>query len=779
MKLLALAFDCFHGMRGPSKLRGKWVGLALAAAMPSLAAAVATPDTPASQVTTPHSTDNVALEEIVVTAQKKEESLQKVPISVQVVGGQYLQEQGIPDLERLSTDLPQVSVRRSANSQRIVVRGVGSGTNRGFEQSVGTFEDGVYLGQGQQIRPELFDISRVEVLKGPQSTLFGANVTAGAFNIVTNDPTSDFQGSANLIAGSRNEFEETGVVSGPLTNDLSARAAFYKRNYDGDVDYVGSGANRPTEDKWGGRLVLAYQPTAAFSLRGSYEHQLLRLTGNPLELIYDPSAAAALTAQLGLPGVLDYRKVNDALTAFHDIPNGPVNDRLATDDASLKAVYKAGDFNITSVTGYTHFDWNNVTNFSYSPPQRLGAEVTQSFQQISEEIRADGSVTNWLDVISGAYYHHQQLDNFVITEAIPPFVSVQGSSVSPAAQKTDYGAIFGQGTVHLGDKVRLTGGLRYDILQKDVHDVLTYTVPGITIFGANAHDITASRHENHVSWLGRIEYDLFPAVLVYASSSRGFKSGGFDINGSGTSKGNVPSISFAFAPEEATNYEVGLKSRLFDNKATLNISAYHLVYDNLQVSQFTGLGFAVGNADAKTNGFDVDYRHAVTANLTLGATVGYNDFKFSSYPGAPCTARQNAQLDPGCSPVTHTQDLTGKTGEFAPKVSGSVNADWRSAISNTLNLLLNVNPVFSSQYYTQIGLDPNTLQKSYTLLNARIGVASSDDRWEFLVVGRNLTGQAIAVNSFTVTGGVLASPLVYGKVPIQRQSVAADVHFNF
>ena len=585
------------------------------------------------------------------------------------------------------------------------MRGVGSGTNRGFEQSVGTFEDGVYLGQGQQIRPELFDISRVEVLKGPQSTLFGANVTAGAFNIVTNDPTKDFEGSVDLIAGSRKEFQETGVVSGPLTNDLSARAAFYKRNYAGDVVYDGSGTDRPTEDKWGGRLVLAYEPTTVFSLRASYEHQLLRLTGNPLELIYDPSAAAALTTQLGLPGVLDYRKVNDALTAFHDVPNGPVNDRLATDDASLKAVYKAGDFNITSVTGYTHFDWNNVTNFSYSPPQRLGAEVTQSFQQISEEIRADGSVTNWLDVISGRLLYHQKLNNFVISRR--PYLHLFQSGdppFSPAVQNTDYGAIFGQGTAHLNDKFRLTGGLRYDILQKDVHDVLTYTVPGITIFGANAQ---TSRHRaTKTTSHGLAESStIFPGRACVCEFVARFKSGGFDINGSGTSKGNVPSISFAFAPEEATNYEVGLKSRLFDNKATLNISVYHLVYDNLQVSQFTGLGFAVGNADAKTNGFDVDYRHALTEHLTLGATVGYNDFKFSSYPGAPCTARQNAKLDPGCSTVTHTQDLTGKTGEFAPKFSGSVNADWRSAISNSVNLLLNVNPVFSSRYYTQIGLD--------------------------------------------------------------------------
>jgi iron complex outermembrane recepter protein len=759
--------------------RRSWFLLALAASMPGFAAAEAVPDTPTSQMAAPHSGDSSLLEEIVVTAQKKEESLQRVPIAVLVVSGKDLQEQGTPDLERLSTDLPAVSVRRSANSQRIIVRGVGSGTNRGFEQSVGTFEDGIYLGQGQQIRPELFDTSRVEVLKGPQSTLFGANVTAGAFNIVNNDPTNDFQGSANLVAGSRNEFEGRGVVSGPLTEDLSARAAFYKRHYDGDVLYVVPDRNGPREDNWGGRIVLKYKPTTDLAIRGSYEHQELKLTGNPIELVYDPSAAAVLTAQLGLPGVLDYRKTDDALTDFHDVPNGPVHDMLTTDNASLKGVYNAGNFDITSVTGYERFSWNNVTNFSYSPPQRLGANVIQHYRQISQEIRADGKATNWLDVIAGAYYHRQELRNLVTTEAIPPFVAVQGSSISPAEQNTDYWAIFGQETTHLSDNFRVTGGLRYDGMQKDVHDVLTYNAPGITIFGANAHDITASRHENHLSWLGRAEYDLFPTVLVYAASSRGFKSGGFDINGSGTSRGSVPSISFAFAPEEATNYEAGLKARLFGNNATLNISVYHLVYSNLQVSQFTGLGFAVGNADAKTDGFDVDYRHAVTEHLTLGATVAYNDFSFTSYPGAPCTARQNAHLDPGCDLVTHTQDLTGKTGEFAPKVSGSVNIDWRSPLSGNVDVLVNLNPTFSTSYYTQIGLDPNTLQKSYTLFNARVGVASSKDRWELLVIGRNLSGRAIAVNSFTVTGGVLASPLLYGKVPIQRKSVAAELHYHF
>jgi iron complex outermembrane receptor protein len=259
------------------------------------------------------------------------------------------------------------------------------------------------------------------------------------------------------------------------------------------------------------------------------------------------------------------------------------------------------------------------------------------------------------------------------------------------------------------------------------------------------------------------------------SASRGYKSGGFDINGSGTSRGNVASASFRFEPERATSYEAGLKARLFDNNAALNLSVYHLVYDNLQVSQFIGAGFAVGNANAKTDGFDVDYRHALSERFTVGAVVAYNDFQFTSYAGAPCTLRQNAGLDPGCNPTTRTQDLTGKTGELAPKVSGSLSMDWRAPLTDRMDLLVNLSPTFSSAYYTQIGVDPNARQGGYTQLNASAGFSSRSKQWELRVIGRNLTDKAIAANSFNHA----TFPLTYGKVPTQRRAVAAQLRYEF
>lgn len=741
------------------------VALALSVSFPSLVRAQSAVTPPAG------ATNDGGLQDIVVTAQRKEQGLQKVPVAVEVVDGKALQQQGVPDLERLSTSLPAVTVRRSANSQRIVIRGVGSGTNRGFEQSVGTFVDGVYYSQGQQIRPKLFDVARVEVLKGPQSILFGANVTAGAFNIVTNDPTDHLSGSANLIVGERNEFEETGAISGPITDDLSVRVSGYKRNYDGDVYNTQTREHAQNEDNYGGRVILRYKPAGPLTVRASYEHQQLRLRGNPIELYYDPSVAAAYTTRLGMPGVLDYKSFGGVLTSFKAVPDGQAHDTLKTDTASIRADYNAGPFVLTSESAFTHFMWDNVSEFGYSPEQQLGAEVTQHFRQFSQEFRADGKVTNWFEIIGGAYYHHQDLHNFVLTESVP----LNATATSPATQNTDYWAVFGQGTAHLTDQLRLTGGLRYDGLSKDVHDALVYSRTGVSLFGGVAHDLTASRHENHLSWLGRVEYDLRAGVLAYATASRGYKAGGFDINGYGTSNGTTRSATFAFAPEQATNYEAGVKARLFNNHATLNINAYHLEYNNLQVSQLVGAAFSVGNANARSNGFEIDYRQAVTHELTLSGTYAYNDFKFTSYLGAPCNQRQTNGLAPGCNLATRTQDLTGKTGEFAPKSSASLNVDWRSPLTDKFDVLLNANPIFSSNYYTQVGLDSNAYQKGYTLINARIGIASNDDRWQIQVIGRNLSDRAVSVNSFN--GSVL--PLSYGKVPIQRRGVAAQLSYNF
>ena len=709
--------------------------------------------------------------DIVVTAQKKEQSLQKVPVAVQVVSGATLMKSATPDLERLSSDMPSVAVRRSANSQRIAIRGIVSGTNRGFEQSVGTFVDGIYYGQGQQIRPKLLDVSRVEVLKGPQSTLFGANVTGGAFNIVSNDPGKTFGGYANALIGSRGEHEENAALSIPVSDTFGLRVSGYKRDYKGDVWNVDMHRHTPTENNWGGRIVALYKPTSDLSVRASYEHQQLRTVGNAIEMTYDASVAARNTAIVGLSGNLDWVQSGGDLEGYKALPNGPIHDYLNTDTASLRVKYDAGPFTITSLSGYTHFYWKNYTDYDYSSAQNLAAEVYQNYKQYSQELRADGSFGK-LDVITGAYFHHQLLSNLVIDESIPLNQILR----SPARQTANYWAVFGQTVYHLTDAIRATGGLRYDGLDKRAHDVLTYDNPaGSTIFSANAHDVIGKRHENHVSWLGRAEADISSNILTYVTVTRGYKSGGFDINGAGASKGNTPSANFSFAPERVTNYEGGAKIRLFANKATLNISVFHTELKNLQVTQFTGSSYVVGNASARSNGFDVDYRQSITSSLSVAATVAYDDLKYTSYQGASCNSRQLAGLQAGCNLTTKTQDLTGKTGEYAPKWTGAFNIDWRHPVSSRLDALVNLNPNFTTKYYTQSGLDPNTLQSGFALLNARLGLASHDDKWELQLIGRNLTNKIAFVNSFNATTPSLA----YAKIPIQRRSIALQLNVNF
>jgi len=709
--------------------------------------------------------------EIVVTSQKKEQSLQRVPVAVQVVSGASLLKSGTPDLERLSSNMPSVAVRRSANSQRIAIRGIVSGTNRGFEQSVGTFLDGVYYGQGQQIRPKLMDVSRVEVLKGPQSTLFGANVTGGAFNIVTNDPATTLSGYANATIGSRGEQEFNGAVSLPVSDTFGVRVSGYKRQYDGDVKNVDMGRNSPNEDNWGGRIVALYKPSSDLTVRAAYEHQELRGIGNSIELTYDPSVAARNEAIVGLPGKLDYVQSGGILEGYSALPDGPIRDKLNLDTASLKVAYDAGPVNITSVTGYTEFTWDNLTDYDYSSAQNLAAEVYQHFRQYSQELRADGSFGK-LDAVAGAYFHRQILDNLVINESIP----LDNVSTSPAHQTSNYWAVFGQGVYHLTDTLRVTGGLRFDGLDKEAHDVLTYSNPAATrIFSANAHDVRGKLHENHVSWLGRFEADLTPDIMAYATVTRGFKSGGFDINGAGSSSGSTASANFMFAPERVTNYEGGAKLRLFNRSATLNISVYNTDLKNLQVTQFTGTSYVVGNAGARARGFDIDYRQTITPSLSVAATVAYNDLKYTSYQGASCNSRQLAGLQAGCDMTTRTQDLTGKVGEYAPKVTGAANIDYRHAVNDTFDAVINLNPNFTTKYYTQSGLDPNTLQKGFVLLNARVGISAPDDRWAVQLIGRNLTDKIAFVNSFNAS----TPSLTYAKVPNQRRSFAVQFDVRF
>lgn len=719
-------------------------------------------------------TSRPSLEEIVVTAQKKSESLQDVALTIQAFNGAQVDELNINDIEALSENMPAVTISRSGTSQRVIMRGIGSGTNDGFEQSVGVFMDGIYYGRGQQIRPKFIDIGQIETLKGPQSTLFGTNVTAGAINITSNNPTESFEGEIQGTFGEDNEREINLILSGPITSNLLGRVALYKRDDDGYV--INDTLNKRVvgEDHWGGRAVLLYTPTDRLSFRAAYEYHDLDQFGNAAQIVSDPSARDSAEAITGDSGELDYHRIGGIQRGYSVVPNGPDSDTNTYHTASLRTSYEGDGFTLTSVTGYTKYDWDNVNDSEYieNPVLNFAQRTQQPFKQFSQEFRLESSLGDNFDYLLGLYYHDQDLQTTKTTE-VPAFGALV---VAPAQQDTETLAVFFQGTYHISDRLRSTLGLRQSSDKKDVSEQLTHTVPGL--FGAFPHDIEDSRSEQHLSWLARLEYDISGDIMAYGLISRGYKAGGFDLSGLGASMGNVPAESFEYDDEQATNIEVGSKMTLLDGAATLSLSAFQTEYKGLQVTQFSGFSFDVGNAaEATVKGLEIDYRQALTDSLTASATVSWQDFEFDSYANAACTLRQKAGLDSGC--VSEVQDLSGGTGQFAPDLSANLSLSYASHISNDLMFKSVLNIVYSDDYYTQLGLDPNSIQSAYTKVNARIGLASADGKWDVALVGLNLTDEVVSVNSFDSPLSTFGLPLSYVKFVLPPRTFSIQGTYSF
>jgi len=714
------------------------------------------------------------LEEIVVMAQKREQSLQDVPLSLQTFAGRDVVSWGINDVEALSERMPGITLSRTGTSQRIIIRGIGSGTNDGFEQSVGTFVDGVYYGRGQQIRPDFIDVARIEALKGPQSTLFGTNVTAGAIVVTTNDPTDQAEGRISLLAGEYNRREAEAVLSGPLTDKLSGRLALYRRDFEGFMKNVSLQDWVAGDESVGGRLVLKYRPTDQLTIRGAYEHHDIDQNGHTGQQFHDPTAANAAFALTGDPGIVDYRRIGGFQQSYGVIPNGPDYDRNAFNTASIRVSHESAAGSFTSITGYTDYDWDNSNDADYivSDTLSFAQRTLQKFDQLSQEFRWESSINDSFDYLLGFYYHRQTLETTKITE-VPAFGALV---VSPAEQDTETWALFLQGTYDITERTRLTAGLRYGSDEKEVEEQLSHTLPGL--FGAFPHDISAQRHDRNMPWLVRIENDLNDDVMLYASVTQGYKAGGFDLNGLGSSMGNTPSENFEYEDEKATSFEAGIKSTWLSGAANLNLNAFYTNYESLQVTQFTGFAFDVGNAaEATVLGLELDARYALTERLQASATVAWQDFEFDEYGGAACNLRQKAGLQAGCT--NDTQDLGGATGQFAPDLSVNLELQYERPVSDTLLLRGRLNAIYSDEYYTQLGLDPNTLQDSYTKFDARVALASRSGRWEVAVIGSNLTDEVVRVNSFDTPLSTFGLPLTYINFVLPPRTFAAQATFSF
>jgi outer membrane receptor protein involved in Fe transport len=764
-----------------------------------------------------------ALEEIVVTAQHRTQRLQEVPISAQVIGGQTLVDQNLNSLVDVSQTVPSVHIGANGRSTELFIRGIGSGINQSFDQSVGVFIDDIYHGRSRTSVGTFLDLDRVEILKGPQSTFFGNNAIAGAFNIVTRKPGNAFDASANLLYGQFGQYAVEGAIGGPITGRFGARLAVTANGEDGWLHNINTGQHVPKEDNQAARLTLAFNPSDALDAVLKVEGGRNRNSGlRPTQVANCPppapfpvSAGCALALSLGVPNGLDNN--NNAESAGESAD-------LDTFESVLTANYHLGNHTVTSVTGYQHYSYSANIDADELPPDRTNAQLPERYNQLSQELRIASATDQPIEYLAGAYF---QLDHlrfiqdftyFTLTPAAAPIAArPRLIPYLPLGQRTDYAqdehssSVFGSASWNATSALKLTAGLRASRVKKEFVQYSLFgkaaarfgnlnAIPGdLNPLPTPSTDLQAlasqlglgiagmqSNSRVDDAWLpsAKIEYKFNPQVLGYLSYAKGFKAGGFNGNDVSGNPSNLP-----FAPENVDAYEIGLKSEHFDRRVLLNIAAFRSDYTNLQTASavVTAAGAiqnVVNNAGAaRSQGVEVESQWAATERLHFAANVSYLDSRYRRYPGASLTILQTfcrgSYVLPYCAglpnPMPPFQDLSGRPTQYAPDWSGNLTGTYRVPVLGNYVWTTELTGLFSSSYFITTVDDPFVQQGSYVRLDGRLAFGTRDGRWTVGLLGQNLTDQHILV-----FGNVL--PGAPGSLLLQKQqprSVAIQARFHW
>lgn len=726
------------------------------------------------------------LEDIIVTARKRAESVQDVPVAVTALSAAAIERSDLTSIEKIAARTPNLNVGRASNGSgaQVTMRGIGSSsTSIGIEQSVAVVVDGVYYGQGRIINEGFFDLEGAEILKGPQALFFGKNATAGVISLKTADPTDTF--TAKFKAGYEVKSEQgilEGVVSGPIGQDLGIRVAVraskmwgaYYSNQQVDRNIFFGGNNFLSEPIGGGpgghellgRVTLKYEPTDRLTATlkaslsqsdvdsGSWNYVAYNcgLPSNQLQLSpeYGCSTKDFVTHQSKLP-------VEVAAVFPYARSNGDPYNRYRSFTTTLNLVYDLDDVNITSVTNY---NWNNnrwVCACDYQTSATpVQASENSSFKAFSSELRALTTFDAPINLMVGAYYQKTKRD---YAQFISFGISDNGAGAGEnrfidaskdSATKGETIALFSQVTWKVIPQVEIAGGVRYTHETKDsffVHPFLSAAFA--PIWNLN-NRITANQVFNNWSPEATISWKPTNDILVYGAYKTAYKSGGFSNGGIDSQFGNAV-VDLSFAPEKAAGVEAGIKTELLDRQLRLNLGAYTYGYTDLQVDFFnsTIIAFQTLTANARTKGVELEAEFAPRSivGFTLRGSINYNKARYTRFPIAPCYGGQLPAER--CSLQGNTrQNLAGAPLAVAPEWVGSLGVSYDRDVGNDLVAGLAIDSRISSSYLVSgFGAD-HSRQNKYGILDASIRLGARDESWQVAVIGKNLT------NRLYVSGGL-------------------------
>ena len=717
-------------------------GMFLSCAVLALSAGVASAQTPTR--------DSTAIEEIVVTAQKRSENLQDVPVSVTALTSDALAARGVNNVLALNNLAPgmRISAADAAANPKIYIRGVGlSDFNPNASSGVGVYVDGVYIGSPLAQMAGFFDLAQVEVLRGPQGTLYGRNTNGGAINITTKRPSQTFGADASLEYGSFNAVTADLGVGGPIVADkLAFRVAAQYVKDDGYTFNRVTGHDLNAADHWAGRLSLLYTPNQDFELLTQVNRYVNRgdATAPAHRALFPATAAAAGPDGFCAPGAYASGQCGDLL-GYADTDNNTRavdanlegKDKVDLFGASSQATWKFGGVSLVSVTAWQWAHRNDLENTDASPLQMVEINYRSRQHQFTQELRLQSNdASARLNWVLGAYYMDEKVqDNtrqdvlrdlrpLFITPDNPTGLSIENSVGTfgyPYTQKTKGYAVFGQADYKLTDRLTGTVGLRWSADDKSM-DYQSQAEDGLIVI------LTSKQSKTFSALSGRLglRYELSDDANVYATYNRGYKSGGFFGGLATTAEEMEP-----YDNETLDAYELGMKSEFFDRRVRLNVSGFYYDYKNQQVfAQTTRNGLTVlvldNAANSKVYGGEAEITARPIQPLTLTAGVSLLHAKYGDY-------------------LTEGKDFTGNWLPQSPKVTFNAAATWVAPLENGASIVANVDANYSSKVYFDNSNAERLSQDAVWIAGAQLSWRSPDQKIEAGAFARNLFDKTYTV----------------------------------
>lgn len=683
------------------------------------------------------------LEEIIVTASRREEGLQSIAASIAAVTGTELDKQGITGFKEMAEAISGLELKQpsGAISSAVYIRGVGTAGSTPADPSVGVVIDGVYQQHIGTAFTELLDIQRVEVLRGPQGTLFGKNTTAGVIRIITEDPdTNEFSGRVQGVAGNLDNREIRGLINVPLVKEkLGARISGYTAERDGYSRNVYVGEDTRNIDRHGWRAKLLWHATDNLDIQFAAENhqQKSRMEAGLAEYPED------LLAQFGdvLPPISVGRAQQDAERVWEDFSRYilSVDWDVFNHTVSLISSFEEMESFLSQDRDATILSGELGSSYITALTNYTDREIT------THELQWSSNFDGPLNYILGGFW--QNVERSSTTD----LYMGAGNYLPRPASVAEYSsqAVFGNVSYELSDQWTVSVGARYT---EDEQLGSNNVFDGKIIFDEWTYSF-------------KVQYHMDDDRMLYFSHDKGFKSGGInrDFDTCGRGGACLAPDQALWEPETTFNYEVGIKSEWLDNRLRLNAALFHQTYEDFQINQTVPGNASVlltNAAEVKSTGIETEFVWMATDHLTFSGNMAYMKTKYDKYENAPCALPTSS----GC--VDGSQDLSGKILDNAPRLTYSVAAEYRDALGTQTHTewFARLDTTFKDDLYLHGTQAAQTRHGSYHLWNGRVGLESPDS-WKVTLWGRNLADEKYLVDAELSDRGlqkIPGAPRTYG-----------------